>query len=1317
MRSANLRWLVVGLLAVLAAQSGCASDEKTINRVQADGAIEKAVLMGSEWYTHTTVIDTDYGSMTFVGDGDTFNRIKFEIQRDYLIAKRSDEWITDSEGASGTAGAVEQTAVVAMFPILSHFDIKRAYNPITGEEQNVVEENTTDRPWNDRSFIRVDWKQNLVKDLQFSVTGGMGGINLLPVSYWDQTEDENADYAQHFDRDEDGKISYFDVVNKYFAEPGKIAGIEACLLVIGMHKDCAPGHVWARRSFMRVEDRDYEPMVYTTDRMDHFGYFLNMRDKYDRDYGVTRFNRNRFVARHNIWAESHKRDGKKPLSCTSDAECGGKGSKCDLAFGQAHGSAGACTIPHRDREVRPIAYHLSQGFPEDLENDAFDLVASWNETFKSTVASLRRLECEETKSGGCDKFTADETEDVFVVCHNPVAKSDAEACGAEGTIARIGDLRYHQLSWVIEPHSSSPLGFGPSFTDPYTGEIINASAYVYGAALDIYTAQARDLIAMLQGDLDPVDLQEDSEYESWIAKLSQTRERRSSAAREADFHAIALDGDHARQVVESMDFSWLEERVRTRLGAPRKLRSPEEVALRFKAAKRAVGAVGETMALAKKSDVNRQKLLDTEIEQLMLDDETYALAGMAPPGLFPGQQLTPDQIETYSPLRGRSMDGIAALNEARRLLEINRRHCILDQEFVDAGLLGLVEAIDEAASKGGTIKWYGKEYNVGTKGRIDYEAVRAMVRHPIFHAVMAHEVGHTLGLRHNFSGSYDALNYSKDYWKLRDDGKMAPRAWDPLSDKEIKGRIREHQYSTVMDYGHNFIVSDANGVGHYDYAAIKMGYGDLAEVFTKVPSANVQTVAGLTVQASGGALATLDPNLTSNGVQMFAYTDWPSLVGGVNNLEAREDVRYSSLKNVTSQIFGTTQPALSADGKKPAVPYQYCGDEFADFRPDCLRYDAGADPYETLQSVIDGYWEYYPLSHFMHQRIGFDPDSIKLRTASRFFSKIESANRIYSFYRGIFPDLIASLSGEQDPVALEELVKEFMEGQNGLGGYTLGVRAGFDLMRLVVATPEPTRYTTQTRPDGTTALVEGGSSIFDPEVDSFNGRYLRTGFDFGPDFSWIFFTRAGFFHDKQLALESMLHAEANFVGQDTDADARQFSTSYYTTFPAETTEMLRGMIGNDWTSFAARRGEDGTLTYPRFDEVLKRGEGMTGTMLDPNVGFSLQMATMVYAAIYVPTAFEQDYSNKSRIFVKGGAEAIDLAVPTVEWIDPTSGITYVAGSYLDADGIERGVGARMLAWAQALETAGLSGELADWIDNINIMRNIVWHTGFGQPSQ
>lgn len=65
----------------------------------------------------------------------------------------------------------------------------------------------------------------------------------------------------------------------------------------------------------------------------------------------------------------------------------------------------------------------------------------------------------------------------------------------------------------------------------------------------------------------------------------------------------------------------------------------------------------------------------------------------------------------------------------------------------------------------------------------------------IFPPLIAHEIGHTLGLRHNFKGSADQRHITR--------GKS----------------------STVMDYG--FLASEeSHEIGQYDYAAIEIGYGN-----------------------------------------------------------------------------------------------------------------------------------------------------------------------------------------------------------------------------------------------------------------------------------------------------------------------------------------------------------------------------------------------------------------------------------------------------------------------------------------------------------
>lgn len=77
--------------------------------------------------------------------------------------------------------------------------------------------------------------------------------------------------------------------------------------------------------------------------------------------------------------------------------------------------------------------------------------------------------------------------------------------------------------------------------------------------------------------------------------------------------------------------------------------------------------------------------------------------------------------------------------------------------------------------------------------------------------VLVHEIGHNLGLRHNFSGSEDKDNY--------------------YTAEELKkmGITRPIKYSSVMDYSYNTI-NELPVMGKYDIAALRYGYGEKLEL-------------------------------------------------------------------------------------------------------------------------------------------------------------------------------------------------------------------------------------------------------------------------------------------------------------------------------------------------------------------------------------------------------------------------------------------------------------------------------------------------------
>ena len=132
---------------------------------------------------------------------------------------------------------------IAAFPILSHFDIKREYNPATGEQSNVIVENVVDRPWYERDWIRVDWAESDVAGKSFY---GAGGQLPYEARFFVQPHEQGAEALRVVDRTGEAvdfealktvrardasrwgdQIEYFDMVGRFLLEPESVAIIGA----------------------------------------------------------------------------------------------------------------------------------------------------------------------------------------------------------------------------------------------------------------------------------------------------------------------------------------------------------------------------------------------------------------------------------------------------------------------------------------------------------------------------------------------------------------------------------------------------------------------------------------------------------------------------------------------------------------------------------------------------------------------------------------------------------------------------------------------------------------------------------------------------------------------------------------------------------------------------------------------------------------------------------------------------------------------------------------------------------------------------------
>jgi len=111
------------------------------------------------------------------------------------------------------------------------------------------------------------------------------------------------------------------------------------------------------------------------------------------------------------------------------------------------------------------------------------------------------------------------------------------------------------------------------------------------------------------------------------------------------------------------------------------------------------------------------------------------------------------------------------------------------------------------------------------------------LRREAYRSVTEHEIGHTLGLMHNFIASADPLNYQDGYWEMRKETigvnvggrRVMPVTPQNLVDAakpnqaQIDASMYEYQYSSIMDYGAR-VNAQNRGTGKYDDAAILFAY-------------------------------------------------------------------------------------------------------------------------------------------------------------------------------------------------------------------------------------------------------------------------------------------------------------------------------------------------------------------------------------------------------------------------------------------------------------------------------------------------------------
>ncbi len=820
---------VVALLAItMALAGGCAQERSPINQVQAD-ALDKTFFVGPnladtsnepEFYWRNFVVDTSVSqSLVGVGSWGHVDRVKWEITEHALIARKAYEIAPGADNNGVPANQLSKTnngTVVATYAISSHFDIKHAYNPQTGEDLNLIVENTTDRPWYERQYMRVDWSQNTVDNPMWGdvFTGQVfGNLTFTPTAYY--VNDPSSDDAPHFD----SATGYFDVTNKFYVAPAQtpspfsdVQGTVPTCLLVGIYTgsatyDCNAQEATVRSSYQRIdEEHDFERLENTKATLDVIGNPGGIGDSFsvgvvgagvqgwDPQYGYTDPLYHRFEYIHNIWQKSHL-----DYACTSNADADGNGiaDDCDpkktgyqLNWGsQCDVFVNKCTVPYRDRQIKTVAYWVNQEAPAELLDPVDskgnptgrgvleDLLYSWNQLQSVAIANAREVECRSTHDGTRDqchaKFfssTADpatkqmvsyggwlievptEKTPSLTFCHNPVRSYDMhDVCGPTGATARVGDIRKNFIFYWPNDSQAPWGGIADWNADPLTGEIVGAAATIMGRSATFAAGQQRDIIQLAMGD------QQLSDIIAGVPATTYVQNLRSGAGvmtgglsqAEIDRRISTVDLKNLAATIPTVPntgaaSSWSSRRAKNSGISKAVL----DTAL---AAKSVADPTMMSTALLE-FDSLASTLKGTSYEAQLVD--SHWLVGAL--GADPTTTLDDSVLNQASPLRGMDPGKLHAYQELVTQKLRDRGACFMDDE---APAIGSVYLNSLAG-------WFKKLY-----GGMDPVSRGQAMYNDLFHEAVKgiglHEIGHSLGMLHQFASSWDSFNYNPQYWQLR----------------------------------------------------------------------------------------------------------------------------------------------------------------------------------------------------------------------------------------------------------------------------------------------------------------------------------------------------------------------------------------------------------------------------------------------------------------------------------------------------------------------------------------------------------------------
>ncbi len=1337
--------LALGLVAGLLG-AGCAQPEE-INRVQPN-LIKKSDLAG-EWYLMDTVVQAPYASAQFFpGLQGKLERGVFEIEENTLFFYRTYEFVEglesqgirqdgdtpllDADGNPVTytktmPDGSEQTVTryvfrsspLAAWSITGHYDIRKSYNPMTGEPSNVTVEDASEKYWWQRKYMRVNFGQdNAPTSSRFT--------------YWPWFHDvvyegDTGPEGIKLRIEDDG--NYMDYVIKGFisAPTTYLDGwgyIPTCLFYpwyTGAYYECAEEEIQIRTAFKRVPAEDsYKPLDYDDHMLNKFGFFRQERSRWDEQYGITFSDAIRHIGRFNLWADYVEgADGKPDYAAMTP---------------------------------KPIVYYLSERFPRELIPGAMSMVDEWNEVFTEVVSTLQGSQYDGRMVVLCENNLNDVADFLDADPNALLAETEAPCRDMDKPKYR-GDIRYNLIVSVDEPVEYGLYGYGPSASDPLTGETISATANIYTANIRLGARNAVDQIEYAAGVQNFKDITQAQHIRTGIKartlKNKQNGPRRAVSIQDAETVAENImvpevakgltgagvpttDVDWAqagmRKLLDADDFSWvwLNQDTAAMVGLPvdHMGQQPDDNHFLRDIVHPASLASADMLHWDRRRQAERGKAAIC-----MAEDFDDSFAGLA--------------LE-YKPLYDQAMcDGLrdrddlvfdfSAFDEPGVACDDDASVCAADQEcrYLDQGDIqgkfcmtpcstgALLDQLRKEIRRVNQVSeftyWDPNALYTATKdARVEasqhaardiIEPIREQVFLDVYNRIWSkvtlHEVGHNLGLRHNFAGSTDALNYFPEYWKLEGemnaDGQWAPKHFfGRETEDQVRGRIREYQQSSIMDYGSAFN-SDFQGLGAYDRAAIFFGYGQLVETFDNPPDPAKWTpyLAEPTDDDPGdfGLYPRREAPL-ARALRKIHYTNYPEIFGSVENMEKRTVVPFDSLFDFDrpcSELDNPYDTTVCGDGSfcrpyltgsfctKPnvvEVPYRFCSDEYNWTSPTCQTWDEGTDMYQMVINTIDDYENYWPFRAYQRDNDLFNPSTTYWRRVNYTMSYLRKQFEHWAY---------AYAQYNKNDWWEKKFGKPWHMDVNGGLGQTLAAKEIFEMMANVFGRPSDGYYGWNADKGRYEPVVNNGknnyTNIFQLREDQ-GARPMYPGYDYS---GYLYVpARAGAIYDRMAAFQYMAYPNMIFLGGvDNVYDMRRFRMSFATVWPQRMQNIFAGLVTGEPAMFGwciehdgvppteGGNGDPSAVKQRKWFGTSKELDAFYSNCVplqpEPEYTFlttqyRIPALALIYGMGWMSNTYDRTFVDRSRLWLDG--EGNDLNLPegmeVMRYTDPFSGKTYEA---------------------------------------------------------